>query len=144
MGMLRSVQSASGLRWLAVAPLSMLALCFALVIVAQVAPVVSGLRRGYATELVAFGAASLVAPIVLILVGAAVAPAGRRLVGCGMAALCVLIHIGVWPRGLDSSGTPSVFLEAGFTYVLGFMSLSTGIALAWWAGRPMWSEPSGA
>ena len=126
------------LRWLAFAPLSALALCLVVVIGQHITPRVVGLEVGFARELVSFGTVSFLAPFALMLVGAAVAPALRTLVGVGMAALCVMLHVSIWPAGLDNPSIQSTFFQSAFMYTLGFVATSVGIFLAWWSGMPIW------
>ena len=134
----RSTISSHELRWLAFAPLSVLALGLVLVIGQHIAPRALGVDAGFARELVAFATVSFLSPFALILVGAAVAPALRTLVGVGMASLCVVFHVSIWPVSLDNPTTQSVFFQSAFMYTLGFVATSVGIFLAWWAGMPIW------
>ena len=126
------------LRWLAFTPLSLLALAMVLAIGQHIAPRVLGVEVGYARELITFGTVSFLSPFALMLVGAAVTPALRTLVGVGMAALCVMLHVSIWPQSLDNPATQSVFFQSAFMYTLGFAATVVGIFLAWWSGMPIW------
>ena len=134
----RRTLSSHEVRWLSFAPLSMLALGLVLVIGQHITPRVLGVDVGFARELIAFSTVSFLSPFALMLVGAAVAPALRTLVGVGMAALCVMLHVSIWPAGLDNPTTQSTFFQSAFMYTLGFVATSVGIFLAWWSGMPIW------
>lgn len=127
----RRALSAHVLRWLAFGPLSLLALSSVLVIGQLVVPRLLGVEVGFARELVTFGTVSFLAPFALMLVGAIVAPACQRLVGVGMAALCVMFHVSIWPISLDNPMTQATFFQSAFMYTLGFVATSIGIFLAW-------------
>ena len=123
------------LRWLIFLPLSMLALTLVVIVGQHLSPLVLGVESGFARELISFGTVSFLSPFALMLVGAWIAPTHRVPVAVGMASLCVMLHVSIWPTGIDNPVTQSTFFQSAFLYTLGFLATSVGIFLAWCLGK---------
>ena len=130
----RRVLDSHEFRWLVFLPLSMLSLTLVVMVGQQLSPRVLGIESGFARELVSFGTVSFLSPFALMLVGAWIAPSHRVLVAVGMASLCVMLHVSIWPTGIENPVTQSTFFQSAFLYTLGFLATSVGIFLAWCSG----------
>ena len=60
----------------------------------------------------------------------------------GMASLCVMLHVSIWPTGIDNPVTQSTFFQSAFLYTLGFLATSVGIFLAWCLGKSTFRSDS--
>ena len=130
----RRVLDSHEFRWLIFLPLSMLALTLVVMVGQHLTPPILGIESGFGRELISFGTVSFLAPFALMLVGAWIAPAHRVLVAVVMASLCVMLHVSIWPVGIDNPVTQSTFFQSAFLYTLGFLATSVGIFLAWCLG----------